>query len=164
MPSSPATSFGYWSSSEPPALWLCRSRDRLRRSTPKGTSRSDSFRISTSSCISRILTRRGKVLTRAGYDALHPVTGHPKTVLRRVGYYDGFVHRRSETLIELHWRFGPAWFRFPVDLRGLSPRLTRIAVPGLDLPMLGQEDNLLVLCAHGTRHLWARLEWVYLVP
>ena len=101
------------------------------------------------------------VLIDAGYRALDAERDGP--ILRRVGYYRGLVHTGFGVVIELHWRFGPAWFNFPLDLSHLDARLTRLSVGGVDLPVLGPEDTLLVSCAHGTRHLWARLEWICLV-
>ena len=98
------------------------------------------------------------VLIDAGYRALDAERDGP--ILRRVGYYRGLVHTGFGVVIELHWRFGPAWFNFPLDLSHLDARLTRLSVGGVDLPVLGPEDTLLVSCAHGTRHLWARLEWI----
>jgi len=101
------------------------------------------------------------VLIDAGYRAVDAERDGP--ILRRVGYYRGLVHTGFGVVIELHWRFGPAWFNFPLDLSHLDARLTRLSVGGVDLPVLGPEDTLLVSCAHGTRHLWARLEWICLV-
>jgi hypothetical protein len=103
------------------------------------------------------------VLLDAGYRELGDLSASQIDVMRRTGYSLGFVHRASGVVIELHWRFGPTWFHFPLDLDALAGRLDRLALAGVDVPVLGPEDTLLVLCAHGAKHLWTRLEWICVV-
>jgi len=104
-----------------------------------------------------------EILMRAGYRAIGPESDRLARILRRTGHNRQFARAESGSLIELHWRFGPGWFHFPLDLKILQPRLGRLCVAGTDLPVLDLEDTLLILCAHGTKHGWSRLEWICLV-
>jgi hypothetical protein len=60
--------------------------------------------------------------------------------------------------VELHWAFLPREFSFDMDLDRLWKRLERRALGGANVRALPPEELLVVLCAHGGRHLWARLK------
>jgi len=62
--------------------------------------------------------------------------------------------------VELHWAFLPHEFAFDLDLDRLWKRLERRALGGANVRALPPEELLLVLCAHGCRHLWVRLKSV----
>jgi hypothetical protein len=97
--------------------------------------------------------------------------------------------RAHRTLYELGFRGGPesaamlrAWVRYGrsvtlargnliVDLQWASDladrhlelpfsRLRSIAIGANSLPMFADEDLLLLLCIHGSKHLWSHLYWV----
>jgi hypothetical protein len=63
-------------------------------------------------------------------------------------------------MVELHARIAPRDFRFPLGLERLWPRLRPLALGGREVHALAGEDLLLVLCAHGAKHLWSCLGWV----
>ena len=42
----------------------------------------------------------------------------------------------------------------------MQERLEPVDLAGTTLPSLAPEDLLLVLCMHGSKHLWMRLEWI----
>ena len=62
--------------------------------------------------------------------------------------------------LELHWAFMPREFSFDTDLDRWWRRLERRALGGASVRALPAEELLLVLCAHGCRHLWVRLKSV----
>jgi hypothetical protein len=71
-----------------------------------------------------------------------------------------YLHPGKSILIELHWKFSPIFFHFPIDMERLWRRTEWITLAGSRVRSLSKEDALLILCANGSRHLWEKLELV----
>ena len=71
-----------------------------------------------------------------------------------------FVTEGGTCLVELHARIAPRAFHFPLGPERLWARLRPLSLGGREIHTLAGEDLLLVLCAHGAKHLWASLGWV----
>ena len=67
---------------------------------------------------------------------------------------------RDGDIVELHWAFLPREFPLPLDLGELWARLEPVPLGARSVLTLCDEHLLLVLCAHGARHRWERLEWI----
>ncbi len=68
-----------------------------------------------------------------------------------------WVHAERRLRLELHWRIS---FFFPLDPERLWQRLDAVTVAGRPVPHFDPEDLLLILCVHGAKHLWQRLQWI----
>ena len=73
--------------------------------------------------------------------------------------------------VELQWRIEPHWqvakkgggataAAFLLQPERLWKRRQSLPLAGATVPCLAPEDLLLVLCIHGTKHLWTRLAWI----
>ena len=71
--------------------------------------------------------------------------------------YD-FYHDSKRVLIEVHWRFWPTTFS-TVNPRDIWHRRQTATLAGTPVSNLTLEDYLIILCMHGSRHLWQRLSW-----
>jgi hypothetical protein len=71
-----------------------------------------------------------------------------------------FYRRRDGSLVELHSRVMPRGFFFPLGLEELWGRGELLSLQGEAVLVLSAEDLLLVLSAHGAKHLFACLGWV----
>ena len=69
-------------------------------------------------------------------------------------------YRADGKVVELHWRFTPRHFPFPLVETGLWNRLGSVDLPGQKALNLSPEDMLLLLCVHGSKHCWERLMWI----
>jgi hypothetical protein len=67
---------------------------------------------------------------------------------------------RPDSIVELHWAFTNKDVAFPMSLDDLMPRLTTHWISGRVIRVFSYEDTLLILCVHGAKHGWARLEWI----
>jgi hypothetical protein len=69
---------------------------------------------------------------------------------------------RAETgdYVELHTRFAPRGFHFPIESEDFWKRLTPISICGHRVLGLSSEENLLVLAVHGGKHQWTSLAWI----
>ena len=106
-----------------------------------------------------------RLLSEAGYRISHPID-HLKP--RQRGYFlftDNQLELQapgSGSIIELHWR--P--LQLPSTLAGLdlSGQTNRWDVADCRIPFLDDEETLLHLCAHGAKHAWYRMKWVFDLP
>ncbi len=62
--------------------------------------------------------------------------------------------------VELHWALLNRSFAFPLSPEGIWARCQRCEIGETAVRVLSKEDELLYLCAHGTKHHWARLKWI----
>ncbi|CAN5349976.1 hypothetical protein BH18GEM1_BH18GEM1_06980 [soil metagenome] len=72
-----------------------------------------------------------------------------------------FVLVRDDSFcVELHWRFFPEHFSLALDAGAFLERRVPAPFAGRRVHRFALEDELLLLCAHGARHQWERLEWL----
>jgi hypothetical protein len=90
-----------------------------------------------------------------------PVT-HVFSAARRLGleYQSVLARPADDTIIELHWSIVPRAMAPAVALDDLWPHRLQTALLGKTLPIPSHEDMLAILCIHGSKHGWARLEWI----
>jgi len=62
--------------------------------------------------------------------------------------------------VELKWNLINRYFALPMDTGTLWTRLKPVFIDGREIYTFSPEDTLLILCIHGTKHLWASLMWV----
>jgi hypothetical protein len=102
-----------------------------------------------------------KILTENGYDLVLPPgqsTPIPKLVNSKKDFR--FVSTDGRVVVELHWRLAGKHFYFPYKVKHLWKRLQRISLSGVPVLTIPVEDLLVILCAHGSKHLWCRLLWI----
>jgi len=78
----------------------------------------------------------------------------------RVNYVQLFNRQDGRVVVELHWAVSPRSFSFALDPNALWERLGVSTLLGAPIRALSPEDLLLLLCVHGTKDFWDRLEWV----
>jgi len=71
-----------------------------------------------------------------------------------------FIRPHDMVMIEPHWRITPATLADNLDYDAIWRHAQ--AIPLADTKVLGlsSEDELLVLCLHGSKHEWTQLRWV----
>lgn len=70
------------------------------------------------------------------------------------------VREADGRLVELQWAIAPAYFAFDLELDPFFDSLGTTSFAGREFPALAQDDLLLLLLAHGGKHLWERLTWI----
>src|ERR1035438_4841339 len=77
--------------------------------------------------------------------------------------YEFHFERGSDGMVvELRWKLElQPRFRRDLGMEWVWPRRGPVSVGGSDVPNLDPVSTLLILCMHGTKHLWSRLIWVY---
>jgi hypothetical protein len=70
-----------------------------------------------------------------------------------------FVHPDLPIRVELHWRIA-SLSHCALDNRLLWQRLGTIRLGGTSVSNVSAEDMLLILCVHGAKHSFKRLQWI----
>jgi hypothetical protein len=98
------------------------------------------------------------LLGHDGYGSLHPLTPKQDRNSRRNSHDRQLV--RGRFVIEIQWAICDTTYALPRDTSAFFRRATRLALGGREVPSLAAEDLLLILCVHGSIHMWERLAWV----
>lgn len=102
------------------------------------------------------------LLTAQGYQLKPSLTDAEATTLLRAEREHHFtLHRKGlPVAVELHWRVLQKCYAFPLEDAGLWDRLAPVRLGDATVASFGVEDLLLLLSAHGAKHLWSRLRLV----
>jgi hypothetical protein len=104
--------------------------------------------------------RAAELLAGRGYRFYDDLTPRQAAELLRRGA-DWMLYREADDVtVELHWRFHPLSFACALEPDELWARTRTVCLGTTEVRTLARDDLLLVLCVHGTRHRWERLEWL----
>lgn len=67
----------------------------------------------------------------------------------------------EKILIDVHQSIARSDFFFPFDINSLWDNLTKINFLGTELNQISPENLLLILVAHGSKHRWENLIWLF---
>jgi hypothetical protein len=109
----------------------------------------------------RDVPRVGELLQARGYYKLFRLSSSQEAASLQSprGQYS-LVHAQTHVVVDLHWEFTLAFLGAGLEPEGVWERLGAVEVAGRQLPTLCPEDLLLILCLHGAKHCWERLEMV----
>jgi hypothetical protein len=71
-----------------------------------------------------------------------------------------FVQRDTKLLVEFHTERTFRYHPRPLPIEKLFTRRVLVPFDGQNIPALSVQDELLLICIHGAKHLWARLLWI----
>jgi hypothetical protein len=103
--------------------------------------------------------RAREILLDRGFRPREALSPAQERYLRRV-YCNQVFCREDGLLVELHWQFTNGFFAFSLDVDALIDRLESLSFGVGSVPVMTREDLLTVLCVHGSKHRWDRLEWI----
>jgi hypothetical protein len=105
----------------------------------------------------RDIRRATESLQAAGYQATVPLSAIDAGKIP--GQY--FFHKTDTKLVvELHNDFTLRYFPRPLPIEEFFARQIRVCLDGHEAPALSIEDELVLICIHGAKHLWERLMWI----
>lgn len=105
--------------------------------------------------------RARELLLARGYRPRIELEPAGEELLMRARYHEIFDRLAHAPLtVELHWAFTNGDFAVQLNFEALTERLERTALLGQSLASFAREDLLLLLCIHGSKHRWKRLEWI----
>jgi len=109
----------------------------------------------------RDLARATEMILARGYKRTTETRADGAPVLP--DYYECVFERATDGMVlELRWRLELTQPRFRRDI-GMDwvwPRRRTAMLAGAVVPDMSAETTLLVLCMHGSKHVWSRLLWI----
>ncbi|MGH9677223.1 MAG: nucleotidyltransferase domain-containing protein, partial [Candidatus Acidiferrum sp.] len=100
------------------------------------------------------ILRSIKVMTDLGYEAR---ISRAAIQAKKVPGEYAFRHSATKLLVEFHTE---ATFRYhprPLPVEKLFQRRVHVRIDSHEIPALAPEDELILICIHGAKHLWERL-------
>jgi hypothetical protein len=71
-----------------------------------------------------------------------------------------FYDQSEEIAIEIHWEMSGRYLSRPLYLSHIKEGITTTRIDRKEVPTLSDEDQLIYLCIHGTKHGWENIEQV----
>jgi hypothetical protein len=109
----------------------------------------------------RDLARATAILLERGYELKTPM--HEDGTPAGPGHYEcHFERQRDGMVMELRWmlELTQPRFRRNLGMDWVWPQRRTAIVAGTEVPDMNCEIKLLVLCMHGSKHIWSRLIWI----
>src|SRR5713226_2747443 len=103
------------------------------------------------------IRRATELMIAAGYQAAVPVSAIDSGKIP--GQYL-FSAPDSKLLVELHNDYTLRYFPRRLLLERFFERQVRVLLDSRKAPALAVEDELVLICVHGTKHFWERLMWI----
>jgi hypothetical protein len=104
--------------------------------------------------------RAGELIETRGFEPECRIPERWRARYVRDNYVHLFRRDAGRTLVELHWGLAPAFFAVPFDVPSMWRRLEPMELQGKTVLLPRAEDLFLMLCVHGSRHVWDKLEGV----
>jgi len=99
------------------------------------------------------------VLLRRGYRVRHALSPAGREFMTRSRYGEEFDHPDGPS-VELHWAFTNGDVALPLRLDDVAGRLESVRVGASEVAAFALADLLVILCVHGAKHRWNRLELI----
>lgn len=106
------------------------------------------------------LTQLYRILLLQGYRPDLDLKPGMEGALIRAGREMPFHHPDTGVAVELQWLITPSYFSVPLQMERLWDRRRPVQLSGKVVQSLAPEDLLVILCVHGTKHLWERISWI----
>src|SRR6185295_6900462 len=101
-----------------------------------------------------------ELLIKRGYQAHFVIPERQQASFIRLSYVRLFKRDSDNTTVELHWRLAPRFFGVSFDTSTLWQRTRIIPLQGANVRIPLSVDLIMMLCIHGAKDCWERLEWV----
>jgi hypothetical protein len=101
-----------------------------------------------------------ELLIDRGYRAHFVIPERKQAAFIRLSYVRLFKRESDNTTVELHWRVAPRFFGASFDTSILWQRTRMIPLQKAQIRIPLSVDLIMMLCIHGAKDCWERLEWV----
>ena len=107
----------------------------------------------------RDLPRAAEILLSQGYQAKNQLNyEHLNDSLEEK--YHTFTRKDGLVRVDLQWMIADSQFSFQLDHEDWKTQLAPVSLAGSTVQSFSPEVMLLILCVHGSKHRWTRLQWV----
>ncbi len=106
------------------------------------------------------LTRIREAARELGYTPHLKFSPTEERAYLKSGYEYAFDGAAGPNLLEVQWAIQPRFYAIDFDMDGVFRRAATATVAGHAMKTPSSEDLLLILSAHGAKHVWGRLIWL----
>jgi hypothetical protein len=100
-----------------------------------------------------------KILESQGYKSLQSAQRHLSNDLSSEHYHN-FEKAYGTVRVDLQWVMAGGDFSFQLDRMPIWQNLQPLQIQDTQVMSLAPEDLLLILCVHGSKHVWEEMKWV----
>lgn len=100
------------------------------------------------------------VLRNLGYRTDLDVSPAQEAAFRNYSGQELLYCKDRGVVVEPHWAFGPSNLVVAIDYEGIWSRARPVDLAGTKVLSLCPEDLIIVLCLHGSKELWCRLQLI----
>lgn len=107
------------------------------------------------------MKRAAEVVLARGYKLATPLRPDGRPIADN--YFEYHFERPADGMVlELRWKLDFVHVRYPhvIGLDWIGSHRHPVRLAGGEVPALDAEETLLLLCMHGCKHVWSRLNWV----
>jgi hypothetical protein len=108
----------------------------------------------------RDVWRASELIETRGFEPDVVIPREHRAALVHQDYVQVFHRDGGRTLVELHWSIARRSLGVRFDADAIWPRLERMVMQEQTVFVPSAEDLLLMLCVHGARHSWDKLEGI----
>lgn len=101
-----------------------------------------------------------ELLISLGYQPHFKITRRQLPAFLKLGYVQMFTRDNGMSVVELHWAIASRFFTFSLDTDRFWSRLVPLDLMGKQVLAPALADLLLILCVHGAKDMWERIEWI----
>jgi Uncharacterised nucleotidyltransferase len=102
--------------------------------------------------------RASEIFEAQGFEPQYPIPAERRDAYVRQDYARLFHRDGGRTIVELHWGIAERSFGVRFDADAMWSRRQSMTLQGHTVPSPSAEDLMLMLCVHGARHAWDKLE------
>jgi len=95
-----------------------------------------------------------------GYHSQLALTAAQEKAFIPIGYERVFNSQYGRNLLEIKWQVLPPFYAIDFDVEKMFLRSDSVNIEGFNVPTLGADDLLLLLCVHAAKHGWEKLSWL----
>ncbi len=99
-------------------------------------------------------------LLSRGYRSKEEFSRAQERALLKAYFNYTMIDDEAKVWLEIHWAFVPRYYSFRLEFEDLRPHLESVTLANTEFLNPSPEDLLLILCLHGTKHCWTRLQWI----
>lgn len=103
-----------------------------------------------------------QLLIQQGYQQVAPgaLTANQELAFIQFSSERCYIKLSPRAEIDIHWDLFKKQFRLPFDLGYFHNRLITAKIDNQEYQVFDVESMLLLLCLHGSKHNWSRLQWI----
>jgi len=113
-----------------------------------------------------VLTRKKDIykidalLKAQGYERLLSITPTQEKVYIQYAHDLGLIHKQKGVHFEMHWSFLDEDYPMQVDLEDFWKETQEVKLNSYPVSTFSNENLIVYLSIHGSKHLWERIEWI----